>query len=81
MKEKKLKGKVSKNINVNIVFREAEDGSVSAECLEIPGCSVTGRDEEDAKAKIQAAVEGCLEALLEEFTSRATGARVFRAGW
>ena len=76
MREKRMQGQVTKDISVNIIFRTAEDGSVTAECVEIPGCSVMGKDEDDAKVKIKAAVEGCLDALLSDCTSNLAGSRV-----
>ncbi len=77
MHEKVIKGSVSKNISLQVILRENADGTVTGECPDIPGCIVKGKNEEDARIKIKAAIEGCLNALLNEsFAS----ARVMTAG-
>ena len=53
-------------LTLNIVFRRYDDGSVIAECLEIPGCLSQGGSEEEAKANIADAINACLAVILED---------------
>lgn len=78
--KKHLQGIVSRNITVNAFFKEDADGKVTADCPEIPGCTVTGRNERDAKQKIQAAVEACLDKLMSDAWKRFRGKRIRTAG-
>ena len=71
--KKMLKGIVSKNITVTAFFKEDSDGKFTADCPEIPGCTVTGRTEREAKQKIKAAVEACLDKLLVDAWRRRRG--------
>ena len=64
--QKILKGIVSNNIAVTAIFKEEHDGTYSADCPEIPGCVVTGRNKRDVTRKIKAAVQACLTNLLND---------------
>ena len=78
--KKNLQGIVCRNITVNAFFKEDADGKVTADCPEIPGCTVTGRNENDAKQKIKAAVEACLDKLLINAWKRFRTKRARTAG-
>lgn len=80
MHESVLNASVSKSINLTVVLRSCEDGSYLAECNEIPGCCVVGENASDAKTKIQAAIEGCLDTLLSELAKAIGGNRALAAG-
>jgi len=55
-----------KELTLNVVFRSFEDGSVVAECLELPGCMSQGETEGEAKKNIIDAIESCLSVILED---------------
>ncbi|MDQ6677318.1 MAG: type II toxin-antitoxin system HicB family antitoxin [Acidobacteriota bacterium] len=59
-----LKGIVSSNVTISVTFEQNADGTFFADCPEIPGCSATGTDRNDAECKIKEAVEACLDELL-----------------
>ncbi len=80
MKKQVLKGIVSPHVTVNAFFKEDADGKVTADCPEIPGCVVTGRNENDAKQKIKSAVEACLKKLLSEARKKLREKRSRTAG-
>jgi predicted RNase H-like HicB family nuclease len=80
MHESVLNGSVSKSMNITVALRSREDGSYLAECNEIPGCSAVGENPADAKTKIQAAIEGCLDTLLSELSKATAGNRALAAG-
>jgi predicted RNase H-like HicB family nuclease len=67
-KRKRIENLVSEKsgLTLNIVFRRYDDGSLVAECLEIPGCLSQGNTEEEAKANISDAINACLSVILED---------------
>ncbi len=59
-----------KDLTLNIIFRKYEDGSIVAECLEIPGCLSQGETEEEARKNIADAIRECVSVILEDALTR-----------
>lgn len=62
-----------RNLTLNIIFRKVEDGTVVAECLEIPGCLSQGETEEEAKKNIWDAIQQCISVILEDAIEKQCG--------
>ncbi len=58
-----------RGLTLNILFRRDEDGTVVAECLEIPGCMSQGNTEDETKANIVDAINDCLAVMMEDAIS------------
>ena len=50
-----------------VILREEPEGGYSVQCLELPGAISEGENRKEALANIKEAIEGYLEAFLEEF--------------
>ena len=53
-------------IMVNVAFTSYPDGTVVAECTDIPGCISQGESMIEAKANIADAIAACLSVILED---------------
>ncbi len=64
--EKELIGKIGENVLVHVHLHDQADGTFLAECLEIPGCSVSAPSEQEVTDLIKEAIEACVSMLLKE---------------
>ena len=53
-------------IMVNVAFTSYPDGTIVAECTDIPGCVSQGDTMAEAKANIADAIAACLSVILED---------------
>ena len=53
-------------IMVNVAFTSYPDGTIVAECTDIPGCVSQGETMSEAKANIADAIAACLSVILED---------------
>ena len=53
-------------IVVNVAFTSDPDGTIVAECTDIPGCVSQGQSMSEAKANIADAIAACLSVILED---------------
>ena len=51
--------------SLNIRVYDGEDGYITAECIDIPGCISQGKTKEEALTNIMDAISVCLEIILE----------------
>ena len=55
-----------KGLKFTVILREEPEGGYSAQCIELPGAISQGENREQAITNIREAIEGYLEAFLEE---------------
>lgn len=55
---------------LRIRLSDGEDGYITAECIDIPGCISQGKSREEALANIVDAISVCLEIITEQAVTR-----------
>lgn len=59
-------------LSLTVALRRGEDGYIIADCLQLPGCMSQGRNQQEARRNIVAAIEECLAIRMQEFVCEST---------